>query len=137
MELKPCPFCKSEAYLGKRLWRSFVPGKLVYSVRCSNWKCFLSNFILWRAKKEDVVTLWNTRFNKQKRIICKIHNFDWERMRGCPECLAELRKANKEALDKIKEIRILLKNYDAGYSQINLGKLFIKVDELKLILGNN
>ena len=59
-ELKPCPFCGSEAELFE------APG--VYFVECSNPKC---NYPTNWDTKEEAVTAWNTRVYKTGDIEMK------------------------------------------------------------------
>lgn len=53
-ELKPCPFCGSEA-------RIIARGSTEFDVGCSKIDCYVYHGADWYLPKEVVVQLWNTR----------------------------------------------------------------------------
>ena len=55
-ELKPCPFCGSEA---KIEGYSPLEGYYLYNVGCN--QCEFSPFTMDYSKKQEAITAWNTR----------------------------------------------------------------------------
>ena len=80
MNIKPCPFCNSEAVLKVTEDQSDYcydkkTGKLkeYYDIQCTNKECYLSWGADWNLRnREDIIKMWNTR-NKQKEREDKLN----------------------------------------------------------------
>ena len=59
IELKPCPFCSSEAYVGIEGFASY------WSIGCSNSNCFC-DFERRFETKEIAIEKWNKRNNNEE-----------------------------------------------------------------------
>lgn len=75
MNIKPCPFCNSEAVLKAIPDQSDycfekTTGKLkeYYDIMCTNPDCYLCDGADWnQSRPEDIIEIWNKRNKKEYR----------------------------------------------------------------------
>lgn len=59
-ELKPCPFCGSEAVSDWRSSRA-KPCITLYQIGCTNSDCIIQPETFWMATEEKAIEAWNRR----------------------------------------------------------------------------
>jgi hypothetical protein len=75
MNIKPCPFCNSEAVLKVTIDDSDycydkITGKVkeYYDIRCTNKNCYLCDGADWNQSiPEKIIEIWNKRNIKESR----------------------------------------------------------------------
>lgn len=69
MNIKPCPFCNSEAILKITEDQSdYYYGKKYYDIKCTNNDCYLCDGADWnQSSAEDIIEIWNKRNKKESR----------------------------------------------------------------------
>ena len=67
MNIKPCPFCGSEAKL-KAIPDSDSSWREYYDIMCSNPDCYLCTGADWAmSTSEAIIELWNKRDKRESR----------------------------------------------------------------------